>query len=153
MTATKTTTDGKVQYRTKPKAKRKTTRRKSKATDNSYLPAMIGVVVMALLSALLNGYANSLHSPTAWAGWGMGIVTPIIVLILGKVAGSKWRVEQRWMAYLAGGSGIGLLALSVFHCAESIALITGSHLMLAAPMAIAIDIGLVACELAIITRN
>lgn len=52
MTATKTTTDGKVQYRTKPKAKRKTTRRKPKAADNSYLSAMIGVVVMALRSTM-----------------------------------------------------------------------------------------------------
>lgn len=151
---TTATTNAAANPTTKAKTKKRTTRRRStKKVDTSYVPAMIGVGVMAILSALLNGYANSLHAPVAWAGWGMGIATPVIVLLLGKVAGSKWTVDQRQMAYLAGGAGVGLLLLSVWHCAESIALITGSPLLLAAPMAVAIDIGLIACELAIITRK
>lgn len=139
---------------TKKKPKRKPRpKRKPKVSDDSYLPALAGVGIMLTLSALLNGYANAKHSPVAWAGWGMGIVTPVIVLILAKVAGGKWRAGQQIMAHLAGWSGVGLLLLSVWHCAESITTITGSQFLLSVPMAVAIDIGLISCELAIITRK
>jgi hypothetical protein len=114
--------------------------------------ATFGVVFMLLLSAGLNGYANSLHAPAAWAGWLMGVSVPVIVLVLAKVAGSKWRKGERGVGGFAGGSGAGLLLLSVWHCSESIALLTGSGLFLAIPMAVAIDAGLVACEIALITE-
>jgi hypothetical protein len=115
--------------------------------------AKFGVAFMSVLSAALNGYANAQHSPTAWPGWRMGLAVPVIVLTLAKVAGEKWRTGQRWVGGLAGGSGVGLLFLSVWHCASSIAVRTGSPLALAMPMAIAIDCGLVACEIALITET
>jgi Na+/proline symporter len=110
--------------------------------------AYTGVAVMSLLSAGLNGYANSLHATIPWAGWGMGVVIPAIILILGKVGGLLWKRGHHHLAYLTAGSGVGLLVLSVWHCATSISLLTGSPLILAMPMAIAIDAGFVCCELA-----
>jgi hypothetical protein len=107
---------------------------------------------MSALSAGLNGYANAQHSPVAWPGWLMGLAVPVIVLTLAKVAGEKWRAGQRRVGGLAGASGVALLFLSVWHCANSIALLTGSPLALAMPMAVAIDCGLVACEIALITE-
>jgi hypothetical protein len=103
---------------------------------------------MSLLSAGLNGYANSMHASVEWAGWAMGIVIPAIILILGKVAGILYKRRQNQLAYLTAGAGIGLLLLSVWHCASSIALLTGSDIIAAVPMAVAIDVGFVACELA-----
>ena len=47
-------------------------------------------------------------------------------------------------------SGVALLLLSVWHCSQSIALLTGSPVALA--LAVAIDCGLVACEVALITE-
>lgn len=113
--------------------------------------ATFGVVFTLILSALLNGYANSQHAPAAWAGWLMGLSVPVLVLVLSKVAGEMYHRGQRGVALFAGGSGVSLLALSVWHCAESIALLTGSHVALAVPMAVAIDAGLVACEVALLT--
>jgi hypothetical protein len=78
------------------------------------------------------------------------MVIPTIVLVLTRVAGRKHRAGQLRPAFLAGASGVALLFLSVWHCSESIALLTGSGLILAVPMAVAIDCGLVACEVALI---
>lgn len=114
--------------------------------------ATFGVVFMCVLSAGLNGYANAQHSPIAILGWMMGVSIPVIVLTLAKVCGEKYRDGQRSMAYLAGGSGVALLVLSVWHCAESIAIITGSPVLLAFPLALAIDAGLISCELALISE-
>jgi len=116
--------------------------------DNLHAYANVGVVIMAILSALLNGYANAMHASITWAGWGMGLVVPVIILILGKVASLLYKRGHNRAAYATGGTGIGLLALSVWHCSQSIALLTGSPLLLAMPMAIAIDAGFVACEIA-----
>jgi hypothetical protein len=113
--------------------------------------ATFGVVFTLVLSAALNGYANAQHAPLAFAGWLMGIAVPVLVLVLSKVAGEMYARGQRGVALFAGGSGVSLLALSVWHCAESIALLTGSHVALAVPMAVAIDAGLVACEVALLT--
>jgi hypothetical protein len=82
----------------------------------------------------------------------MGLSVPVIVLVLAKVCGEKYRVNQKPVAWLAGGSGAALLFLSVWHCSQSIALLTGSTIWLAVPMSVAIDFGLVACEVAIITE-
>ena len=114
--------------------------------------AAFGVVFTLALSAVLNGYANAQHAPHALAGWLMGVSVPVIVLVLSKVCGEKYRIGQRGPAYLAGGSGATLLFLSVWHCSQSIALLTGSGLALAVPMAVAIDFGLVACEVALISE-
>jgi len=74
------------------------------------------------------------------------------VLVLSKVAGEKFRSGQKPVAWFAGVSGIALLVLSVWHCSEAIALLTGSPVALAMPLAVAIDCGLVACEVALITE-
>lgn len=114
--------------------------------------AGFGVAFTLALSALLNGYANAQHAPLAFAGWVMGISVPVLVLVLSKVAGEKYRSGQRTMSRIAGGSGVTLLLLSVWHCSQSIAILTGSPVVLALPMAVAIDAGLVSCELALITE-
>ena len=130
------------------KAKVKPVKAVKVKSDGLYFFAMLGVVVMAGLSALLNDYANALQSPILWAGWGMGLVIPAIILILGKVAGLLYNRGNHRGAYITGGVGIGLLAMSVWHCATTIAVVTGSPLLLAMPMAVAIDCGFVACEVA-----
>jgi hypothetical protein len=116
--------------------------------DNLTRYANTGVIVMAALSAVLNGYANAQHAAIGWAGWGMGLIVPAIILILGKVAALLYKRSQRRLAYVTASVGIGLLALSVWHCSLSIAALTGSPLLLAAPMAVAIDCGFVCCEVA-----
>lgn len=122
----------------------------AKPSDHLKVYANAGVGVMAILSALLNGYANATHAEVAWAGWGMGLVIPVIILILGKVASLLWKRGELRAAKITAGVGIGLLVLSVWHCAVSIAALTGSPLILALPMAVAIDCGFVACEWAAI---
>jgi hypothetical protein len=88
--------------------------------------AQFGVAFTLILSAGLNGYANAQAAPLAFAGWLMGLAVPILVLTLSKVAGEKHRAGQKPLAWLAAGSGVALLFLSVWHCANSIALLTGS---------------------------
>lgn len=133
-----------------PRAARKpAVKRAATVKDNLTSYANAGVVLMALLSAMLNGYANAQHATIAWAGWGMGLIVPVIILILGKVASLLYkRGRNVRLAKITGGVGIGLLALSVWHCASSISLLTGTPLLMAVPMAVAIDCGFVACELA-----
>lgn len=83
----------------------------------------------------------------------MGFSVPVIVLTLSKVSGTTYLAGNRGVSYLSGGSGVALLFLSVYHCSESISLITGSGIALAVPMSISIDCGLVACEVAIIVNG
>ena len=151
MTETIIETLGKPKRTRKPRTTMLATAPVITKTDSTKKVAIFGVAFMSIMSGLLNGYANSQHAPIAIAGWLMGLAIPVIVLVLGKVAGNKYKTRQMHMAWIAGGSGLGLLFLSVWHCSESIATLTGSGLVLAVPMAIAIDCGLVACELAIIT--
>jgi hypothetical protein len=115
--------------------------------------ATFGVAFTLVLSAGLNGYANAQHAPAAFAGWLMGLAVPVLVLVLSKVSGEKFRAGQRGVAWFAGGSGVSLLVLSVWHCSEAIALLTGSPVALALPLAVAIDAGLVSCEVALITES
>lgn len=145
----------------KPKAKRKPKTAPPPPEVRASVPAAnpavlrwatFGVIFTLVLSAALNGYAYAQHSPAAWAGWLMGLAVPVLVLTLSKVAGEKHRGGNKPVAAVAGGSGIALLFLSVWHCSEAIALITGSPVALALPLAVAIDCGLVACELAIVTE-
>lgn len=115
--------------------------------------AIAGVVVMSVLSAGLNGYANALHATVEWAGWLMGVAIPVIILILAKVAGESFARGNRQLAITTASSGIGLLTLSVWHCATSISLLTGSPVWLAMPMAIAIDVGFTCCEWALLKKT
>lgn len=118
--------------------------------DHLHRHALAGVVLMAVMSGGLNGYAHSLHATVTWAGWVLGLLIPAIILILGKVAGTLWHRGRTKLAHVTAGAGVGLLTLSVWHCTTSIALLTGSPLLLAAPMAVAIDLGFVCCELALL---
>ncbi len=52
------------------------------------------------------------------------------------------------LAVAVGGVGVGVLGLSVAHCTESISLLTGSHWALSGLLAVGIDAGMVASELA-----
>lgn len=136
----------------KPKAKPAPT----VAPDRSlHQTATITVFTCAGLSALLNGYSAAQHAPIPALGWFLGLAIPVIILLLGRVAGKLWLrgPSRRSLAYFAGGSGVGLLVLSVYHCAESISMLTGSGLVLAVPMSVAIDCGLVSCELAAISES
>ncbi len=143
MTKTATTTTGKTE------AKKRTPKRSPKpkaGSDGSKLWAYAGVALMAVMSMGLNGYTNAQHSPVGWAGWGMGLAIPAIILLVARVAGLKYKAGKQVAAKIGAGVIVSLLALSVWHCATSIATLTGSHIMLALPMAIAIDCGLVYCE-------
>lgn len=114
--------------------------------------ASAGVYLTLGLSALLNGYSNAQHSPIAAAGWIMGFATPALVLILSRVASLQLRRKRRQLAAFTGATGVGLLALSVWHCATAVSMLTGTHLALAIPFAVAIDCGLVACELGTVSE-
>lgn len=120
------------------------------AGDRMGVYATAGVAVMSVLSAGLNGYAHAQHATVVWAGWGLGIAIPVIILLLGKVGGCLFHRGRKTLAYATGAAGVGLLVLSVWHCTTSISLLTGSPLLLAAPMALAIDLGFVCCELALL---
>lgn len=65
----------------------------------------------------------------------------------GKAARRAMRGAKR-LAVAVGAVGTGLLGLSVVHCTESIGLLTGSHWGLAGLLAVGIDAGMVAAELA-----
>lgn len=131
---------------------------KASKVVHSHMWSHIGVYLCVFTSALLNGYANSMHATVPVAGWMLGIMIPCLVLILSKVAGlqhrrkASIRINKKILplAYATACVGACLLVLSVWHCACSLALLTGSHIMLALPMAIAIDCGLVCCELDVI---
>jgi hypothetical protein len=60
----------------------------------------------------------------------------------------KGMKHARRLACAVGAVGVGVLGLSVAHCTESIGLLTGSHWALSALLAIGIDAGMVASELA-----
>ena len=145
-------TEAKPKTRRKPGAKRERPSNPAPKRNVTKLTATFGVVFMAVLSALLNGHANAQHATIPWAGWAMGMAVPIIVLTLGKVAGDMYRKKQMMVAVLNGGSGLALLFLSVYHCSESISLLTGCSLGLAFPQAVAVDFGLISCEIAVISE-
>lgn len=112
--------------------------------------AHAGVGMCVFTSACLNGYANAMHASIPVAGAMLGVMIPCLVLVLSKVAGMQWKGRVHTLAYFTAGTGVSLLILSIYHCACSIALLTGSHMLLCIPMAIAIDCGLVCCELDVI---
>lgn len=126
---------------------------KPKPDADLHRTACLTVWTCAALSAVLNGYSASQHAPIPVMGWLLGLTIPAIVLLLGRVSGKLWKRGNKPLAYFAGGSGVGLLVLSVYHCAESISLLTGSGLILSVPMAIAIDAGMTASELAAISES
>jgi len=114
--------------------------------DGSKPWAYAGVIFMGLLSMLLNGYYAAAHGPHAAAGWLVGMSITVIVLIVARVAGLKFKAGKVTAAKIGLIVVLALLGLSVWHCAEGLAELMGCHLILALPMAIGIDCGLVYCE-------
>jgi hypothetical protein len=116
---------------------------------NTYVFLAVG------LSCALNAHANVQHAPigTLWLAAVLGVVVPILVLILGRVAGLLHKRQLGRLAYVVGAVGCGVLALSVVHCTQSISLLTGSDYALAGLLALGIDCGLVACEVAAIAAG
>ncbi len=114
------------------------------------VPAVAYIALAGLASCALNGLANSVHAPAGYAvaAWGLGIFVPVAVLLLGRTAGLLYRANHRRLAYAVGTIASVVLALSVVHCSHSIALLTGSHWTLAAALAVGIDAGMVASEVA-----
>jgi hypothetical protein len=80
--------------------------------------------------ALLNGRAKRVKAKSARRG------------------SRKAMKYARGLAVGVGSVGVGVLGLSVVHCTESIELLTGSHWALAGLLAVGIDAGMVASELA-----
>jgi hypothetical protein len=121
---------------------------KPKPSDHLVGWSRFGVILMAGLSAYLNGYANSLHATIPLAGWLVGIVIPLIVFLLGKVGGKQYRRKHYIRSRITGGAGVFLLILSIYHCAQSLSLLTGYPVWSTCLMAITVDVGFVACEIA-----
>ncbi len=104
------------------------------------------------VSAGLNGLAFSHAAPSGltWAAWGLGILIPCGVLALGRVASLLYLRGNdrlcRTLAIAVAAVAAALLLLSVWHCTESVALLTGSPLPLAAALAVGVDAGMMGCE-------
>ncbi len=60
---------------------------------------------------------------------------------------------RKRVALCVGAVGCVVLLLSVWHCTEALTLLTGAPLLLAALLAIGIDCGLVACEVATVVGD
>jgi hypothetical protein len=76
------------------------------------------------------------------------VAIPGLILVFSRVAALCYGRGWRRLAYAGAGATLAVLLLSVQHCAGSIARLTGEHIVLAGLMALAIDAGLVVCELA-----
>lgn len=59
--------------------------------------------------------------------------------------------QRKVSAMILGAIGVALLALSLSHCTEAIALLTGSGRLLSLLLALGIDAGMVAAEWALLT--
>lgn len=114
--------------------------------------------VSIVLSALLNGWSAWQHQqqgpapsvPVAVAAALVSAIVPGLVWGLSQLAGWLYRAGAVPLAAAAGGVGVGMLALSVWHVSEAISTLTGQHIALAALLAVGIDCGLVVSELSAI---
>jgi hypothetical protein len=127
-------------------------KQQARAAEHGSELAMVCWVYIGLAAALscgLNAIANVRHAPEGWqqtAAVVIGIVVPGLVLLLGRAGGLAYKRGMRTQAYVVGGIASVLLLLSVWHCQESIGVLTGSHWLLSTAMAIGIDAGMVAAE-------
>lgn len=110
--------------------------------------AYTGVAGTLALSGWLNGLSFSAHAANPVHGWVLGLSIPFLVLVFSRVAALCYARGLKALAYGGAAVTLSMLLLSVQHCASSIATLTGEHVALAALMALAIDGGLVVCELA-----
>lgn len=134
-----------------PPARRTRTRRAPKpaalpATARRW--AVAGVALTLGLSGWLNGLAFSAAAPVPAHGWVLGLAIPAGILIFSRVAALCYAAGRRGLGYAGAAACLSILVLSVQHIAVSIARLTGEHVALAALLALAIDLGLVVCELA-----
>jgi len=111
------------------------------------------VVTACVLSSALNAWANvdmcgSDHVVACTAAGLLGAVVPGLVWMLGKIAGHAYRAGRRGHAAGVGAAGVALLILSIWHCAHAIALLTGGGILLSGLLAVGIDYGLIASEVA-----
>lgn len=134
----------------KPVRNRKVQAPKPKPGDRMKAWAYSGVGLTLTASAGLNGMAFAEHAPSAAAGWALGVAIPVMLLIGAQVATRLYTAGRKRLSYCGYGACLSMLALSVQHCACSIARLTGEHIALAAMMAVAIDGIMVVCELATI---
>jgi hypothetical protein len=81
----------------------------------------------------------------------LGLAIPVAILIFSRVSALCYGHGRRALAYCGAAACLSILLLSVQYIAVSIARLTGEHVILAGLMALAIDAGLVACELATVT--
>jgi hypothetical protein len=121
---------------------------KRKGRDGLTRWAYAGVGGTLALSGWLNGLAFAQAAPSPVHGWALGVAIPVMLLVFSRVAALLYAQGRRVLAYCGAGACVSMLALSVQHCAVSIARLTGEHVALAALMALAIDTGLIVCELA-----
>lgn len=99
--------------------------------------------------ATLNGTVN--HTSKA-KGKGKASKAPRTEGKASKPRRATLKGRQR-LALAIGGVGVSVLALSLWHCTTALATLTGSPLFLAALLAIGIDAGMVAAELAHIAAD
>ncbi len=108
-----------------------------------------------VLSAGLNGYAAVLESGAESAAGQAAAATisglvPGLVWGLGQLSGWLVRAGMRRVALAAGAVGVGLLLLSLWHCAHAVSALTGLPSVMGLMLAVGIDCGLVVAELAAI---
>ena len=78
----------------------------------------------------------------------LGIGIPAMTLALSYIGGSLWYTGRTGLALAAGALVLCVLAVSLTHVARAIREVSGTEVWLSWAMAIAIDAGLVVCELA-----
>lgn len=115
--------------------------------------AVAGVALTLALSGWLNGMAFSVSAPTPLCGWALGLSIPLLVLVFSRVSALLWESGRRHLAYAGAGATVSILLLSVQHCAVSVAALTGEHVALASLFALAVDAGLVVCDIATVTKK
>jgi hypothetical protein len=122
---------------------------KGKKSDGLHAYATAYVIITVIMSMMLNAWANMQHAAEGQqlAAGAMGAVIPVLVLLLSKVAGICYkRRASSNLAKISGAIGVAVLGLSIFHCYQSIAALTGSGMLLSMLLALGIDAGMVVCE-------
>lgn len=143
-----------------PKTSRKPATRKPVALKHDELTTWSHrtVITTAIMSAGLNGFANwQTASPQGPAigvlSTAIGLSIPWVIYSLCRVLGEQCARGHTKRARITAVAALALLALSVHHCAVSIALLVFGTPILnweCWAMSIAIDAGFVASELATI---
>lgn len=129
------------------KTKRKAGKVKPKP-DPVHKWASAGVFLTLGLSAWLNGLAFSSYATVPVNGWVLGLLIPVLVLVFSRVSALLYQHNRKHLAYVGASATLCMLVLSVQHCAVSISRLTGEHVLCAALMSVAIDVGLVVAEVA-----